>query len=96
MFQLCSFQARIKIDDGAINKVVGNLLYHMATRYKGSKERLTMLLEYVCSERLTSEPQLTGVLLKSTPPPLIHPRCRYAYKHFHSNLSLLLGCSPIP
>ncbi len=31
-----------------VNRPVGTLLYHIATRFRGSKERAAMLAEYVC------------------------------------------------
>ena len=43
-----------------MDKKVGNLLYHMATRFKGSEERAAMLLEYVCDLRISSGEQLSG------------------------------------
>ncbi len=39
---------------------MGNLLYHMATRFKGSKERASTLIEYISSNKITTEQQLTG------------------------------------
>ena len=42
---------------------MGNLLYHMATRFKGSKERASMLVEYISTSKLTTEQQLTGVAI---------------------------------
>ena len=54
-------QAREKLGDD-VGKETGNLLYHMATRFKGSQVRCAMLLEYVCSKKISSEPQLTGMI----------------------------------
>ena len=39
---------------------MGTLLYHIATRFKGSDDRVDLLLQYVCDNRIASEPQLTG------------------------------------
>lgn len=54
------FQTRAKLGDDSISKVMGNLLYHMATRFKGSKERASMLLDYISGGKLTTEQQLSG------------------------------------
>ncbi len=43
-----------------MTKSMGNLLYHMATRFKGSETRAALVVDYVCSDKLTSEPQLAG------------------------------------
>ena len=32
----------------------------MATRFKGSEERSAMLMTYVCSKKIATEPQITG------------------------------------
>ena len=36
------------------------MLYHLATRFKGSAERRDMVLGYICSKKIASEPQLSG------------------------------------
>ena len=54
------FQARSKVNSDAILKEMGKLLYHLATRFKGSTDRQFMLLDYICSKRIASEPQLSG------------------------------------
>ena len=41
--------------------MIGSLIYHMATRFKGSEERSAMLMTYVCSKKIATEPQITGV-----------------------------------
>lgn len=60
---MCDFthsQARSKLDGAPVSKGVGNLLYHTATRFKGSKVRASMLLDYITSEKLVTEQQLSG------------------------------------
>ena len=44
----------------AVDKAMGNLLYHMATRFKGSEERTSLLLDYVCGKKICTELQITG------------------------------------
>jgi len=39
---------------------MGNLLYHVATKFKGSRERASMLVKYIGQEKLKSELQLNG------------------------------------
>lgn len=46
--------------NGEFDKPLGNLLYHIATRYKGPDGRVSMLVGYVCAKKLTTEPQTTG------------------------------------
>ena len=46
----------------AISKGMGNLLYHIATRFKGHRGRASMLVKYIAEEKLTSELQLAGEL----------------------------------
>ena len=43
-----------------MSKVVGNLLYHVATRFKGSPARAGLLLACVCDGRISGGEQLTG------------------------------------
>lgn len=52
-----------------LDKSVGNLLYGIASRYKGSGERLGLLVDYVSSRKIHSDPQLTAAFdyLKSHP-----------------------------
>lgn len=57
------FQAREQLNSDAISKVMGNLLYHMATRFKGSKGRASMLLKYISSGKIGTEQQLSGVAM---------------------------------
>lgn len=45
---------------GDISKQVGNMLYHIATRFKGSQENTKLLIDYVCSNKITSELQLNA------------------------------------
>ena len=45
---------------GHVDRSVGTLLYHIATRFRGSQERAAMLAEYVCGGKVTTEVQLTG------------------------------------
>ena len=52
-------QAREQCGDH-VDRPVGTLLYHIATRFRGSKERAAMLAEYVCGGKVTAEVQLTG------------------------------------
>ena len=52
-------QARERCGDH-VDRPVGTLLYHIATRFRGSKERAAMLAEYVCGGKVTAEVQLTG------------------------------------
>lgn len=54
------FQVQTKLNTKPVSKVMGNLLYHMATRFKGSQERASMLLEYICTEEVCTEQQLSG------------------------------------
>lgn len=42
---------------------MGNLLYHMATRFKGSRDRASMLLKYISSGKISTEQQLSGVAM---------------------------------
>ena len=58
------FKARSILGDGAVDKMIGSLLYHMATRFKGSEERSAMLMTYVCSKKIATEPQITGVCIE--------------------------------
>lgn len=63
-FVMCAvFQVQIKLNSNCVSKVTGNLLYHIATRFKGSPERASLLLDYVCTEKIATEQQLTGVAL---------------------------------
>jgi hypothetical protein len=55
-----SFQAQARLNGTSVTKVMGNLLYHMATRYKGPQERGSVLLECICAEKVCTEQQLTG------------------------------------
>lgn len=54
-------QSRLEAGGGSLDKSQGNLLYHLATRFKGTQPRLEMVLEYICDRRIASEPQLTGL-----------------------------------
>ena len=47
----------------AIDKATGNLLYHMATRFKDSEKRTSFLLDYVCGKKICTELQITGALM---------------------------------
>lgn len=38
------------------------MLYHIATRYKGSQENSKLLIKYICSNKITSELQLNGMI----------------------------------
>lgn len=38
------------------------MLYHIATRYKGSQENTELLINYVCTDKITSELQLNGMI----------------------------------
>lgn len=53
----------------AIDKATGNLLYHMATRFKDSEKRTSFLLDYVCGKKICTELQITAAFeyLKSHP-----------------------------
>ena len=55
------FQANSLYSEG-FDKSTGNLLYHIATRYKGPEGRINLLVNYVCAKKLTTEPQATGML----------------------------------
>ena len=46
--------------NGELERSTGNLLYHIATRYKGPEGRTSLLVNYVCAKKLTCEPQATG------------------------------------
>ena len=60
-FALCFVpKLRGKLGEPPITKAMGNLLYHIATKFKGSRERASMLVEYVGFEKLKSELQLNG------------------------------------
>ena len=41
----------------AVDKATG--IYHMATWFKGSEERTSLLLNYVCGKKICTEPQRT-------------------------------------
>ena len=58
-YSTCLFQAN-SLRNGGFDKSIGNLLYHIATRYKGPEGRINLLVNYVCAKKLTSEPQATG------------------------------------
>jgi len=60
---LCVLQTRAKLNSDSVPKVMGNLLYHLATRFKGSKERASMLLDYIATGKVGTEQQLTGVVM---------------------------------
>ena len=45
---------------GHVDRSVGTLLYHIATRFRGAQERAAMLVGYVCGGKVTGEVQLTG------------------------------------
>ena len=45
---------------GHAERSVGTLLYHIATRFRGTQERAAMLVEYVCGGKVAGEVQLTG------------------------------------
>jgi glutaminyl-tRNA synthetase len=62
-------QARMILGDHPLEKSVGNLLYHTATRFKGSETRRMFLLTYICSQQIATEQQLTAALeyFKSNP-----------------------------
>ena len=60
-YLLLPLQARSQLGADGVDKVMGNLLYHMATRFKGPEERSSMLMVYICSRRIATEPQITGV-----------------------------------
>lgn len=57
-----------KLKQGDLDKSVGTLLYHVATRLK-NKKRQTFLIGYLIEQKITSEPQLTAALdfFKSNP-----------------------------
>ncbi|PIK47504.1 putative glutamine--tRNA ligase [Apostichopus japonicus] len=57
-----------KLKGGDLDKSVGTLLYHVATRLK-NKKRQSFLLGYLVGEKIVSEPQLTAALdfFKSNP-----------------------------
>ncbi|KAL5471235.1 hypothetical protein EMCRGX_G029330 [Ephydatia muelleri] len=48
---------------GKIDRVMGKLLYQVATRYKGSDANRDVLVEYVCGGKLANEPQLSAALM---------------------------------
>lgn len=52
-------KAKIKVG-GELDKTVGSLLYHLATRFKGQPDRASVILDYVCARKIASELQLTG------------------------------------
>lgn len=54
-------QTQQALNGSKVTKSIGNLLYHMATRYKGFDSRSEFIVNYICAEKLTSEPQLTGM-----------------------------------
>ena len=54
------FQVQAQLNSEPVSKAIGNLLYHMATRFKGSPERASILLEYICAGKLCTEQQLSG------------------------------------
>ena len=43
-----------------MDKPVGNLLYQIATCFKGSNERVNLLVKYVCELKLNSVQQISG------------------------------------
>ncbi|KAL5516066.1 hypothetical protein EMCRGX_G001329 [Ephydatia muelleri] len=54
---------------GELDKAVGSLLYHLATRFKGQPDRTSILVDYVCARKISSEQQLTAAFefMKSNP-----------------------------
>lgn len=54
------FQIQAKLSSTSVSKVIGNLLYHVATRFKGSAERVSIFLDYICAGQITTEQQLSG------------------------------------
>ena len=65
VFLLACVQARQIVGEGKLEKSIGNLLYHTATRFKGSETRRIFLLTYICSVQIATEQQLTGVYVYS-------------------------------
>ena len=45
-----------------IDKATGNLLYHVATKFKETSEKISTVVEYICTKKITSEAQLTGIV----------------------------------
>ena len=68
-------QSTSLLGGGKIDRVMGKLLYQVATRYEGSDANRDMLVEYVCGGKLTNEPQLSGLLLQRSPVPVWSPVC---------------------
>ena len=61
---LACVQARQILGERKLEKSIGNLLYHTATRFKGSETRRIFLLTYICSMQIATEQQLTGVYVR--------------------------------
>lgn len=80
-YLLLPLQARSKLGADRVDKVVGNLLYHMATRFKGPEERSAMLMVYICSRKIATEPQITGVCVVCVCVRTRAHRCVGAYVH---------------
>ncbi len=56
-----NFQAKKHTNGGPIDKSVGTLLYHIATKLKGQISHCRdLLVEYVSTKKLASENQLNG------------------------------------
>ena len=57
------FQAKDKSNGSPLDKSVGMLLYSFATGNVKTPERLSMMVDYICSGKITSQAQLTGKLI---------------------------------
>ena len=59
-YNIC-FQSKKHTNGGTIDKSVGTLLYHIATKLKNQiTHRRNLLIKYVASKKLASENQLNG------------------------------------
>ena len=59
-YTACMYIIQARTHSNDISRQVGNKLYQIATRFKGSDERVWLLVQYVCEGKLATEPQMTG------------------------------------
>lgn len=59
------FQAKLSNNNNEnMDKTVGTLLYHIATKLKSQiRNRMNILIDYVIKKKLLNEPQLNGKII---------------------------------